>query len=112
MTARILYLSCAEKHKIFIISLDRASGALSRLGIAVAEGEEGMGTSMPIALSPNHPMLYAGVRTAPMPVSCLSIDAATGDLKLLGTAPLPDQMAYISQITRAAIYSAPAITAR
>jgi 6-phosphogluconolactonase len=75
--------------------MDLAAGALSKLGVAVAAGEEGMGTSMPMALSPNRAMLYAAVRTPPMPVSCFAIDAATGGLKLLGATPLPDQMAYI-----------------
>jgi 6-phosphogluconolactonase len=95
LTARILYVSCAEKHEIFILSLDPVTGALSKLGVAVAAGKEGMGTSMAMALSPNRRVLYAAVRTPPMPVSCFAIDAATGSLKLLGAAPLPDQMAYI-----------------
>jgi 6-phosphogluconolactonase len=95
MSGRILYVSCAERHEIFILSLDLASGALSKLGVAIAAGEEGMGTSMAMAVSPNRRVLYAAVRTPPMPLSCFAIDAATGSLKLLGAAPLPDQMAYI-----------------
>jgi 6-phosphogluconolactonase len=95
MAARILYVSCAEKHEISILSLDLTSGVLSRLGVAVAEGTEAMGTSMAMAISPNSRVLYAAVRTATMPVSCFAINAATGGLKLLGATPLPDQMAYI-----------------
>src|SRR6516225_5354749 len=95
MTGRILYVSCAEEHEIFILLLDPASGALSEVGVATAAGEEGMGTSMAMALSPNRRVLYAAVRTSPMPVSCFAIDAATGGLKLLAAPALPDQMAYI-----------------
>lgn len=92
MAASILYVSCAEKHEIFILSLDLSLGALTKLGVAAAAGEEGMDTSMAMALSPNRRMLYAAVRTPPMPVSCFAIDAATGGL---GATPLPDQMAFI-----------------
>ncbi len=50
---------------------------------------------MPMAVSPNHRFLYAGLRSQPFTVASFAIDSATGGLTHLGNAPLADSMAYI-----------------
>jgi 6-phosphogluconolactonase len=77
--------------------MDRDSGALDPIErIAVPGTEIPSPTSIPMAPSPDRRFLYAALRSPPFPVSSFAIDRASGRLTLLGTAPLPDSMAYIT----------------
>lgn len=85
-----VYVSNAGSGDISIYGLDMSNGELSNLGQAKA-GEN----VMPMAVSPDRRFLYASVRNTPFSVLTYAINSADGSLDLLGTASLPDSMAYI-----------------
>lgn len=87
----IVYVSNADSGDISVLRLDRRSGALEPL-----QTIEVGGTVMPMALSPDRRVLYAGRRSDPMAVVSFSIDPSDGRLTRLGQAPLPASMAYIA----------------
>jgi 6-phosphogluconolactonase len=94
MTA--VYVSNAASKEIFVFAMDRDSGALDLIERAAVPGtDKPSPTSMPLAISPGHRFLYAALRSPPFPVSSFAIDPQSGRLSRLGTAPLPDSMAYI-----------------
>lgn len=86
-----VYVSNADSGTLSVLRLDGASGALQVLQTLQAGPK-----AMPMALSPDHRFLYVARRGEPMAVLTLSIDAATGQLTLLGEAPLPESMAYLA----------------
>jgi 6-phosphogluconolactonase len=84
------YVSNADSREIKVLQLDRAKGTVeARQSVDVG------GTVMPMALSPDKRFLYAAIRSEPFNVQSFSIDAKTGALTKLGSAPLPDSMANI-----------------
>lgn len=87
----VVYAACADSREIHVGSLDDASGAVEVIQKAVVPG-----VVMPLAVSANRRLLYACLRSEPFSVATLAIDSAAGTLRLLATAPLPDNMAYIS----------------
>ena len=84
------YVSNADSRDIMVLKLDREKGA-----VEVMQTVDVGGTVMPLALSPDKRFLYAAIRSEPYNVATFSIDAKTGTLTKLGTAPLPDSMANI-----------------
>jgi 6-phosphogluconolactonase len=86
----VAYVSNADSREISVVALDRDKGTVK----AIQTLEVG-GTVMPLALSPDKRMLYAALRSEPYSVASFAIDAGTGNLKRVGTAPLPDSMANI-----------------
>src|SRR5512133_2512826 len=86
----VAYVANADSGDISVLELDRDDGSL-RLAQTIDVG----GTVMPMALSPDKRMLYAALRSQPYTVVSLGIDAATGHLERMGTAPLPDSMAHL-----------------
>ncbi len=86
-----VYVSNAEGGHIHVLHLDELRGLLT----TVQRVEVG-GTVMPLALSPNRGVLYAARRSEPLAVLSFAIDANTGELTVLGEAPLPHSMAYIA----------------
>jgi 6-phosphogluconolactonase len=94
--ATVVYVSNAGSKEIFVLAMDRDSGALATIERAAVPGTaEPSPTSMPLAVGPGHRFLYAALRSKPYPVSSFAVDPASGRLSHLGTAPLPDSMAYI-----------------
>jgi 6-phosphogluconolactonase len=94
--ATVVYVSNAGSKEIFVFAMDRDSGELTPVERAAVPGTgEPSPTSMPLALAPDHRFLYAALRSPPYPVSSFAVDPANGRLSHLGTAPLPDSMAYI-----------------
>ena len=94
--ATVVYVSNAASKEIFVFAMDRDSGALTPIERAAVPGtDKPSPTSMPLAISPGHRFLYAALRSPPFPVSSFAIDRPGGRLSHLGTAPLPDSMAYI-----------------
>lgn len=85
------YVSNADSKDITVLMLDRANGSV-RVRQVVDTG----GAVMPMAPSPDRRFLYAAIRSEPFHVASYSIDAETGELTKLGTAPLPDSMASIT----------------
>jgi 6-phosphogluconolactonase len=84
------YVSNADSRDIMVLKLDRDKGA-----VQVMQTVDVGGTVMPMALSPDKRFLYAAIRSEPYNVASFSVDANTGSLAKLGTAPLPDSMANI-----------------
>ena len=94
--ATVVYVSNAASKEILVFAMDRDAGALVPIERAPVPGTDTPSpTSMPLAISPGHRFLYAALRSAPFPVSSFAIDPRSGRLSHLGTAPLPDSMAYI-----------------
>lgn len=87
----VVYVAAADSREIFVGHLDNATGA-----VAVIQQAAVPGAVMPLAISPNRTFLYACLRSEPYAVATHRIDGATGRLRLIGTAPLPDSMAYLS----------------
>ncbi len=93
---RFVYMSCAADKEILVFAMNRDSGALRPRGrVAVPGTGEPSPSSMPLAVSPDRRFLYAALRTPPFPVTSFAIDPRTGGLTPIGSATLPDSMAYI-----------------
>jgi 6-phosphogluconolactonase len=94
---QVAYVSSAGDRTIHVLGLDPESGTTTAIEDVVVPGpDEAEPISLPLAVSPDRRFLYAAIRTAPYPVSTFAIDPATGRLTHLGSADLPDQMAYIA----------------
>ncbi|MGI4983195.1 MAG: lactonase family protein [Janthinobacterium lividum] len=89
--ATYAYVSNADSRSLSVFRLDRASGALTSVETVPVGG-----TVMPLALSPDHHRLYAGLRSTPYRVVSFAINPIDGRLIDLGTAPLAESMAYLS----------------
>jgi len=88
--ATYVYVSNADSQEISVLSLDRATGALTAIETVPVGG-----TVMPLALSPDKRVLYAALRSQPYRVASFAIDAGSGRLAKLGEAALADSMANI-----------------
>ena len=92
----VVYVSNAGNPTVGIFSMNRDSGDLTPIANVLIPGtDKPSPTSMPLAVSPNHRFLYAGLRSQPYTVASFAIDPATGGLTHLASAPLADSMAYI-----------------
>jgi 6-phosphogluconolactonase len=89
-SSAVAYVSNADSREISVLKLDRDKGAVQPM-----QTLEVGGTVMPMALSPDKRFLYAALRSEPFSVASFSVDAHTGALTRIGTAPLPDSMANI-----------------
>jgi len=88
--ATYVYVSNADSQEISVLSLDRASGALTPVETMPVGG-----TVMPLAVSPDKRVLHAALRSQPFRVVSFAIDAGSGKLSKLGEAALADSMANI-----------------
>lgn len=91
MSLAHVYVSNADSHEISVLALDKHVGTL-RLVQTVPTG----GMAMPLALSPDQKKLYVALRSEPYTAAAFTIDGTTGQLSPLGSAALPDSMAYIA----------------
>jgi len=89
--ATYAYVSNADSDDISVFSLNPSTGVLDAVQ-TLAIG----GMPMPMALSPDHHRLYAGLRAKPYRVVSFAINPLNGRLIQLGMAPLADGMAYLS----------------
>ncbi len=85
------YVANADSREISVLELDKRQGTLRSLQTVPVDG-----TAMPLALSPDQKKLYVALRSEPFTAAAFSIDGSTGQLSALGSAPLPDSMAYIA----------------
>ncbi len=93
----IVYVSSAGDRRIHVLNLDRATGKVTPIEVVEVPGpDQAEPISLPLALSADHRFLYAAIRTAPYPASAFAVDQKTGQLTWLGSADLPDGMAYIA----------------
>ena len=88
--AAVAYVSNADSRDITVVKLDRAKGT-----VQAAQNVDTGGMVMPLALSPDKRFLYAALRSEPFAVASYAVDARTGALTRIGSAPLPDSMANI-----------------
>ena len=88
--ATYVYVSNADSEDISVFRLDQSSGALSKVETLPVGG-----TVMPLALSPDHHHLYAGLRSKPYRVLSFAINPLDGRLILLKTSSLAESMAYL-----------------
>ena len=86
-----VYVANADSASISTFSLDESNGSLQPLKTVPVGG-----TVMPMALSPDHLRLYAGLRSKPYRVVSFAVNPLNGDLIELGRAPLAESMAYLS----------------
>ena len=86
-----VYVSNADSKDIRVLKLD-AAGALSEVHSVTLSANGPLG---PLAVSPDRRFLYAAQRAEPWTVSAFTIDGLTGELSLLGTAPLMHSTPYI-----------------
>jgi 6-phosphogluconolactonase len=90
-----LYVGNAASNEIVVHALDPNTGDLTVIEKYIVPGITKAGGSIPMAVSPDKKVLFAGFRGEPQVAASFSIDAATGRLKHLGNGPLADSMAYI-----------------
>lgn len=86
-----VYVSNADSREISVLELDKRAGTLRALQTLPVGG-----MAMPLALSPDQKKLYVALRSEPYTVAAYTINATTGQLSPLASAPLPDSMAWIA----------------
>jgi 6-phosphogluconolactonase len=92
-----VYVSNAGSKDIYVLAMDRATGALDLIEKTPVPGaEKPSPASLPMATSPDKKFLYAQLRSEPYPVSTFAIERPSGKLKHIAVTPLVDQMAYIN----------------
>ncbi|MBV9861280.1 MAG: lactonase family protein [Alphaproteobacteria bacterium] len=92
----VVYVSNAGSKEIHVLAMNRTTGDLELIDKTPVPGtDKPSPTSMPMAQSPDHRFLYAALRSEPFPAASFAIDATSGKLTHLGSAPLADSMAYI-----------------
>ena len=97
MATTIVYVSCAEPREILRFTMDRDSGSLRRIDATYVPGIDiASNTSMPLAINPDRRVLHAGLRQPPFPCVGFAIDPADGALRMLGSAPLPHSVCYLT----------------
>ncbi|MDR3529225.1 MAG: beta-propeller fold lactonase family protein [Rhodopila sp.] len=89
--ATMVYVANADSREIGVLTLDESNGHLHPI-----ERVKVTGAVFPLAFSPDHRFLYAGLRSEPYSVTTFAVNQTNGALTSLSTVPLPDNMAYIS----------------
>jgi 6-phosphogluconolactonase len=87
----VVYVANADSRDISVAHFDAAAGTLTEVQRAAAPGTIG-----PLALHPARTRLYAALRSEPFRAVTFAIAPGTGAIAPLATAPLPDNMCYIS----------------
>jgi 6-phosphogluconolactonase len=90
------YVGNARSNDISVFRLDAATGEMTPVQTAAFVGVDKPGSSTPLAISPDHRVLIAGVRSQPYVAVSFAIDAKTGELHHIGNGPLADSMANIA----------------
>jgi 6-phosphogluconolactonase len=94
--ATYMYVGNAGSNEIVTLTLDPKTGELKEIDRFAVPGITKAGGSIPMAVSPNKKILYAGFRGEPLVAATFAIDPKTGKLKHLGNGTLAHSMAYIS----------------
>ena len=90
------YVGNTESNEIWVMRLDRGTGDLTLVERVPIPGITKVGSSTPMAVSPDRRFLYAGTREEPKIAAGFAIDPAAGTLKHVASGPLADSMAYIA----------------
>lgn len=91
----VVYVASAGTSEIHSFRLDE-SGGLAPLAVVPLPDVAEAGGSAPLAVSPDRRFLYCAIRSAPFRVAAFAIDASSGRLSAIGSAPLADSMPYIA----------------
>lgn len=92
-----VYVSNADSKDITVLRLDPGSGDLSPVEtVSVSTAGPAQTGTMPLAISPDRRFMHAALRFEPYTGVTFSIDPKTGRLRPIGTAPLPESLAYIA----------------
>src|SRR5437899_10424825 len=94
--ATFVYVGNAESNEIYVLELDRQSGALTVVEKVPIPGIEKPGISTPMSVSPDRRFLYVGTRGEPKVAAGFAIDPSSGKLKHVASGPLADSLAYIT----------------
>ncbi|MDB5518292.1 MAG: 6-phosphogluconolactonase [Tardiphaga sp.] len=92
--ATFVYVGSSDSQDVTVLEL-KANGDLTPVETTAVPGPAKPGGSLPLAVSPNKKLLYAGLRNEPYTAVTFAIDAKTGKLTKVGPGPLADSMAYI-----------------
>ena len=95
MAETFAYVGNADSNDISVFKIAE-SGEMTPVQTAAFTGVEKPGSSTPLAITPDHRVLIAGVRSQPFVAVSFAIDPKTGQLSHIGNGPLADSMAYIA----------------
>jgi 6-phosphogluconolactonase len=90
------YIANADSNDISVFRIAPDSGQAEAVQTVAFPGVDKPGSSTPLALSPDHLTLFAGVRAQPYTVLSFAIDPKSGRLTHRGSGPLADSMANIA----------------
>ncbi|WP_246801466.1 lactonase family protein [Bradyrhizobium genosp. L] len=96
MADTYVYVANADSNDINVFRLAPETGEMVPVQTAAFTGVEKPGASTPLAISPDHRILIAGVRSQPYQAVSFAIDPNSGMLKHIGNGPLADSMANIA----------------
>lgn len=95
MAETFAYVGNADSNDISVFKMDD-SGEMIPVQTAAFKGVDKPGSSTPLAITPDHRVLIAGVRSQPYLAVSFAIDPGTGQLSPIGNGPLADSMANIA----------------
>ncbi|MDA9544703.1 6-phosphogluconolactonase [Bradyrhizobium sp. CCBAU 45321] len=95
MAETFVYVGNADSNDISVFKMSE-SGEMTLVQTAAFKGVEKPGSSTPLAITPDHRTLIAGIRSQPYLAVSFAIDPKTGQLSHLGNGPLADSMAHIA----------------
>ena len=95
MAETFAYVGNADSNDISVFKIAE-SGEMTPVQTAAFTGVEKPGSSTPLAITPDHRVLIAGVRSQPFVAVSFAIDPKTGQLSPIGNGPLADSMANIA----------------
>lgn len=95
MAETFAYIGNADSNDISVFKMSE-SGEMTLVQTAAFKGVEKPGSSTPLAITPDHRVMIAGVRSQPYLAVSFAIDPKTGQLGHLGNGPLADSMAHIA----------------
>jgi len=95
MAETFAYIGNADSNDISVFKL-ADNGEMTPVQTAAFPGVEKPGSSTPLAITPEHRVLIAGVRSQPFQAVSFAIDPKTGQLSHVGNGPLADSMANIA----------------
>ncbi|MBW7973625.1 beta-propeller fold lactonase family protein [Bradyrhizobium sp. BR 10289] len=95
MAETFAYVGNADSNDISVFKL-ADTGEMIPVQTVAFTGVEKPGSSTPLAITPDHRLLIAGVRSQPFQAVSFAIDPKTGQLSHIGNGPLADSMANIA----------------
>ncbi|MBR0988636.1 lactonase family protein [Bradyrhizobium liaoningense] len=95
MAETFAYVGNADSNDISVFKMTE-SGEMIPVQTAAFKGVDKPGSSTPLAITPDHRVLIAGIRSQPFQAISLAIDPKTGQLSPIGNGPLADSMANIA----------------